>query len=379
MNASIDAPLSAPVQSPPASAGCHQAFERQAALSPQAIAVAFEGGELGYGELNRRANRLAYALRALGARRGRFVGIYLERSPEMLLAMLAVLKSGAAYLPLDPAYPQARLRSMLDDAAPRVLVTTQGLAAALPMHAAHSVLIEQALLAAARDDDIDAGVRAADLAYLMYTSGSTGRPKGVLVTHGGVVNYLDWRASYFALRASDRVLQKASLSFDDSVWEILEPLSAGATVVLAQPRFEFDSAYLVRLIAQQRISAACFVPSLLRTIIEEPGVRACAGLRRLTTGGETLSVELQRRVLERLPGTALYNGYGATETTIASTFWRASMRPGRARCRSVGRSPIPRCMCSMHSAAGAGRGGRGDLHRRRRRRARLPAPAGAHR
>ncbi|MFI4868005.1 MAG: amino acid adenylation domain-containing protein [Steroidobacterales bacterium] len=330
MNASIDAAIKAPVPAAIAPGGCHQAFERQAALTPAASAVVFERGELDYRELNRRANRLANELRSLGARRGRIIGIYLERSTEMLVAVLAVLKSGAAYLPLDPAYPAARLQNMLDDAAPAVVLTTQRLAGTLPMHAARPVLIEHALAHRARDDDIDAGVRSADVAYLMYTSGSTGRPKGVLVTHGGVANYLAWRHSYFPLHADDRVLQKASLSFDDSVWEILEPLSAGAVVILARAHFEFDSAYLVSLIAQRRITAACFVPSLLHAIVEEPGVGACDSLRRLTTGGETLSVELQRRVLERLPAATLYNGYGATETTIASTFWQCINAPGQS-------------------------------------------------
>jgi len=342
VNAAIDAAVDAALPAAIAPGGCHQAFERRAALTPQATAVAFEGGELDYRELNRRANRLAHELRALGARRGRYIGICLERSAEMLVAVLAALKSGAAYLPLDPSYPAARLRDMLDDAAPAVLLSTERIAGTLPTHAARLLLIEHALAHGAddahdahdahdaREEDLDTGVRSADVAYLMYTSGSTGKPKGVLVTHGGVANYLAWRHSYFPLHAADRVLQKASLSFDDSVWEMLEPLSAGAAVILARARYEFDSAYLVALMAQWRITAACFVPSLLHAIIEEPAVAGCDSLRRLTTGGETLSIELQRRVLERLPGAALYNGYGATETTIASTFWQCVDAPGQS-------------------------------------------------
>ena len=325
MSASIDVAVEASL----ARGGCHQAFERQAALTPLSIAVICDRGAITYDELNRRANRLAHQLRALGAGRGRFVGICLTRSPDMLVAVLAVLKSGAAYLPLDPAYPAARLGTMLEDAAAALLLSSEPLAGALPSHGARTVLMEQAVAAGGRDDDIDAGVTPTDVAYLMYTSGSTGRPKGVLVTHGGVANYLAWRHSYFPLHGADRCLQKASLSFDDSVWEILEPLGAGASVILARPGFEFDSAYLVQLMREQRITAACFVPSLLRMIVEQPGVEACASLRRLTTGGETLSVELQRRVLQRLPGAALYNGYGATETTIASTFWKCIELPGQ--------------------------------------------------
>jgi amino acid adenylation domain-containing protein len=325
----VSATIDLAVDTAAAPGGCHQAFERQADLTPLAIAVICDSGKITYAELNWRANRLAHQLRALGTRRGGFVGICLTRSPDMLVAVLAVLKSGAAYLPLDPSYPAARLETMLEDAAPTVLLTTQSLATALPRHAARAVFIEHTPAADAGDDNIDASVTCADVAYLMYTSGSTGRPKGVLVTHGAVANYIAWRHSYFPLHATDRCLQKASLSFDDSVWEILEPLGAGASVILARPGFEFDSAYLVQLIAQQRVTAACFVPSLLRMIVEEPGIESCQSLRRLTTGGETLSVALQQRVLRRLSGAALYNGYGATETTIASTFWKCVELPGQ--------------------------------------------------
>jgi amino acid adenylation domain-containing protein len=312
-----------------ASAGCHAAFEARAKRTPAAVAVAFEGREVSYAELERRSHALAARLQALGARRGQFVGIHLERSPEMVITVLAVLKSGAAYLPLDPAYPPGWLRAMLDDAAPVVLVTTAQGSQSLPLHAARLLRID-------RDDvDVersqlrgDAAVSARDIAYLMYTSGSSGPPKGVLVTHGGVTNYLAWRTGYFPLAPGDRCLQKASLSFDDSVWEILEPLSVGACVVLARPRYEYDGAYLVRLMAAERITAACFVPSVLRVVAEEPGAGECRWLRRLTTGGEALSIALQRRVRERFPTATLYNGYGTVETTIASTFWKCIDEPG---------------------------------------------------
>jgi aspartate racemase len=305
--------------------GCHEPFETQAARKPDSVAVIDETGCMTYAELNGRANRLARELRALGARRGALVGIHLERSPEMLVAVLAVLKSGAAYVPLDPAFPRARLGIMLDDAAPVVLITTERLIATLPEHGARTLTMDQATWPdSSRERNVGDRLTSTDLAYVMYTSGSTGTPKGVMVTHGGVENYLAWRKSYFPLTPADRCLQKASLSFDDSVWEILEPLCAGASVVLARPQFEYDSGYLVKLIAEQRITAACFVPSLLHSIVDEPALESCKTLRRLTTGGETLSVALQRRVRERLPAARLYNGYGTTETTIASTFWQCS-------------------------------------------------------
>ena len=229
--------------------------------TPNAVALVFGSTRVSYADLNRSANRFARRLRAVGAKRGKRVGICLERSPEMVIAMLAVLKSGAAYVPLDPTYPQARLRTMLEDADSVVLVTTERISAELPPHAARPLYIDQEPAAAgAADDNPGIPVGAEDIAYVIYTSGSTGRPKGVLVTHGGVSNQLAWRSSYFPVEPSDQFLQSASLSFDDSVWEILEPLSAGACLVLTRPRFEYDSAYLVKLMVEQRITARLFRP-----------------------------------------------------------------------------------------------------------------------
>ncbi len=276
------------------------------------------------------ANRLAHKLKALGAKRGKRVGICLERSVEMVVALLAVLKSGAAYVPLDPSYPAARLHTMLIDSDPAVLVTTQRISAELPTCAARSLYIEQDEDShLTTQDNPGTPIESADVAYVIYTSGSTGTPKGVLVTHGGVCNHLAWRASFFPLGSADRCLQTASLSFDDSVWEILEPLSAGACVVLTRPRFEYDSAYLVKLMIEERLTVACFVPSLLRAVIDEPDIVRCRALRRLTTGGEGLSVSLQQRVLQRLPWAGFYNGYGTTEGTIASVYWKCVDIPGQ--------------------------------------------------
>ncbi|HTV80663.1 MAG TPA: amino acid adenylation domain-containing protein [Steroidobacteraceae bacterium] len=330
--------------------GCLAAFEAQAARTPAAIAIVSEGRATDYAQLNGQANALAQRLVALGARRGRFVGVHLERSPAMVVAVLATLKSGAAYVPLDPAYPAARLRTMLDDSTPCIILTRSTDAAALPPHAAQVLRMD-------RDTDLgSAGAAPAqipptdmDVAYLMYTSGSSGTPKGVLVTHGGVRNYLEWRSSYFPLTAADRCLQKASLSFDDSVWEMLEPLSTGARLILARPRFEYDTAYLVALMRQEQVTAACFVPSLLRALVEEPGADACHTLRRLTTGGETLTMALQRRVRDRFSSATLYNGYGTTETTIASTFWRCIDEP-HARAVPIGH-PIANTQVHLLDAA----------------------------
>jgi amino acid adenylation domain-containing protein len=328
---SLLAACSGPIMAFPAERACHAEFEMRARDTPNAVALVFGSTRVSYADLNRSANWLARRLRAVGAKRGKRVGICLERSPEMVIAVLAVLKSGAAYVPLDPTYPQARLRTMLEDADSVVLVTTERISAELPPHAARPLYIDQEPAAAgAADDNPGIPVGAADIAYVIYTSGSTGRPKGVLVTHGGVSNQLAWRRSYFPVEPSDQFLQSASLSFDDSVWEILEPLSAGACLVLTRPRFEYDSAYLVELMVEQRITVACFVPSLLRAVIEEPDIASCGSLRRLEAGGEALCGSLQRRVRERLPAAELHNGYGTTEATIVSLNWRCTDISGQS-------------------------------------------------
>jgi amino acid adenylation domain-containing protein len=310
--------------------GCHAQFEAMASIRPQAIALSCSGSEVSYGELNLRANRLARQLRAYGAKPGNRVAICVERSPEMVIAVLAVMKSGAAYVPLDPSYPQARMHMMLVDADPVVLMTTERISTTLPPHAARPLYIDQETASAGGSDNLAIQIGASDVAYIIYTSGSTGTPKGVLVTHGNVSNHLAWRRSYFPVRPIDRCLQSASLSFDDSVWEIFEPLTAGACLVLTRPQFEYDSAYLVKLIIAERVSVACFVPSLLRAVIEEPHIGACGTLRRISTGGEGLSVALERRVLEQLPAAEFFNGYGTTETTIGSLYWKCCAIPGQS-------------------------------------------------
>lgn len=308
---------------------CLESFENRAAKTPGAIALTFGDTQLSYAQLNHRASTLARRLRSLGAKPGKRIGICLERSAEMVIAVLAVLKSAAAYVPLDPTYPQARLRTMLDDSSPIVLITTERISASLPPYAARPLYIDQEPVEAESSDEA-LQVSPEDIAYVIYTSGSTGTPKGVLVTHGNVSNHLAWRHSYFPLEPADRCLQTASLSFDDSVWEILEPLSAGANLVLTRPRFEYDSTYLVKLMADVRVTVACFVPSLLRAIIEAQQIEACGSLRRLTTGGEGLTLALQQRVRERLPNAAFFNGYGTTEATIASVYWRCEEIPGQS-------------------------------------------------
>jgi amino acid adenylation domain-containing protein len=315
----------------------HQLFERQAARVPSSVALMFGDQRLTYGELNRRANQLAHYLRRLGVGPEVRVGLCLERSVEMVVGLLAVLKAGGAYVPLDPAYPKERLAFMLEDARASVLLGQDRHTKDLPLKGLRVVGLdaEGRPFAAESGEDPASGVGADNLAYVMYTSGSTGRPKGVMVCHRSVVNHLHWRHEYFPIGPTDRGLQKASLSFDDSVWEIFEPLQAGAQLVLARPGAQADSADLARLIAERGITTACLVPSLLRVFLEEPRIEDCVSLRRVTTGGEALSLELQERFFSRLQA-GLHNGYGPTEATISATFWTCE-RDGGRRSVPIGR------------------------------------------
>ena len=301
----------------------HTLVARQAAMTPEAVAVVEGAGQLTYAELDRRAERLARRLREMGVAPDVRVAVCLERSSHLVVALLGVLRAGGAYVPLDPAYPPERLEFMLRDSGALLLLTQQRLRPELPAGDWQVVCADAEIEPfPGASVELEANrVRADNLAYVMYTSGSTGRPKGVMVSHRAVLNHLRWRQTYFPLSPEDRGLHKSSLSFDDSVWEIFEPLLAGARLILARPGGQSDAAYLVQLIAEQQVTTACFVPTLLRAFLEEPDLDRCTSLRRVTTGGEALSLELEERFFARFGTASLHNGYGPTETTISATFW----------------------------------------------------------
>jgi amino acid adenylation domain-containing protein len=301
----------------------HHMVEAQVLRTPKATAVVCGTQQLTYEELNQRANQRAHYVQQLGVGPERLVGICMERSLDMIVALLGILKAGGAYVPLDRAYPAERLAFMIQDAQLSLLLTQQHLLPGRFPQGTQVVYLDtlQPVLASQSVQNPDSPVAGDHLAYVIYTSGSTGQPKGVLICHRGVCNYLQWRHHYFPLTEADAVLQTASISFDDSVWEIFEPLSVGACLVFAEPGTEYDVRQLVPVILRQQITAVCFVPSLLRAFLEVQGVDDCRGLRRVTTGGETLPVELVERFFAHLSAD-LYNGYGPTEATIGVTFWK---------------------------------------------------------
>jgi amino acid adenylation domain-containing protein/non-ribosomal peptide synthase protein (TIGR01720 family) len=305
----------------------HAWIEDQAARTPDAVALVFEAEELTYGELDRRADRLARRLQARGCGPESRVGVLLERSCELLVALLGILKAGAAYVPLDPDHPADRLAFQERDARLRLIVTRAGLADRLPGDRAGAgdrfLLLEHGEPAAG---DLTDGPLAVDIdpghpAYVLYTSGSTGRPKGAVIPHRAIVNRLLWMQDALRLSAADRVLQKTPFSFDVSVWELFWPLMTGARLVVALPGGHRDNASLARLIAGQGITVLHFVPSMLQLFLEEPGVAECHTLRDVVCSGEALPTELARRFAARLGHARLHNLYGPTEAAVDVTSW----------------------------------------------------------
>jgi len=300
----------------------HEFIERQADRTPDAKAIVFESEALTYRELEKRANQLAHLLRARGAGPNTLVGIAMERSVELVVALLAVLKSGAAYVPIDPEYPADRIAHMLEDANPPVLLTQQRLSPMFNSYGEKVIAVDTPGTFYQFPEERPLPVAAPDnYAYVIFTSGSTGRPKGAINTHRGIVNRLCWMQEEYGLNAGDRVLQKTPFSFDVSVWEFFWPLMTGATLVVARPGGHRDAAYLARLIADERITTLHFVPSMLQIFLEEPLIADCKTLRRVICSGEALPVELERRFFRQLDA-ELHNLYGPTEAAVDVTSWR---------------------------------------------------------
>ncbi|MBJ6763015.1 amino acid adenylation domain-containing protein [Myxococcaceae bacterium JPH2] len=307
-------------------------MEAQAARTPDAVALEYDGARLTYRELDARANQLAHALRARGVGPESRVGLCVERSLEMVVGLLGTLKAGGAYVPLDPGYPPERLTWMLEDARPTVLLAQERLLSRLPAsHGAQVLTLDTGWDAIAREPTTapDSSPTPDSLAYIIFTSGSTGRPKGAMNAHGPVVNRLLWMQAAYGLRAHDVVLQKTPFSFDVSVWEFFWPLMTGAKLVMARPGGHQEPAYLSRLITEAGVTTLHFVPSMLQAFLDEPGVESCVSLRRVVCSGEALPLELKETCLRKLPGAGLHNLYGPTEAAVDVTYHACVANDGR--------------------------------------------------
>ena len=296
-------------------------FERQADRTPDAPALAFDGAVLSYDALDRRANRLAALLRARGVGREDVVALCMDGAPETIVAVLGILKAGAAYLPLDPAYPRDRIAFMIEDAGARIALTQTALLALVAPLAGTALALDGDLPELARHADARTAPAAApnDTAYVMYTSGSTGRPKGVVVPHAGVVNTIACFAAIYAdgLGPGGHVLQFSSLGFDTSVREIFEALSTGATLHVARRDDMLAGEPLVRLMRERGITMATLAPSVWASLpaAELPALRIAA------SGGESC---IPSTIERWAPGRAFYNGYGPTETSICNSTSRCT-------------------------------------------------------
>lgn len=304
----------------------HALFEAQVERTPDAPALIRGSETLTYRQFNEAANQLAHFLRARGVEAGTGVGIFAERSFEMMIGVYATIKAGGAYVPLDPEHPADRIRFMADDSGIDLVLTQAHLVDALPEGGFERLVLDgpdRPWSDQPSSNPSSSGEWVShpdDLAYLLYTSGSTGRPKGVMIEHRAIVNRLLWMQEAFPLDATDCVLQKTPYTFDVSVWELFWPHQVGARLVMAEPGGHRDTAYLASVIAANEVTTLHFVPSMLQLFVEEPTVGICTSVKRVICSGEALPRSLQDRLFEVLD-TELHNLYGPTEAAVDVTWW----------------------------------------------------------
>jgi amino acid adenylation domain-containing protein len=315
----------------------HELFEAQVERTPESVAVEYEGQQLTYRELNQRANQLAHYLQTQGVGPDALVGVCMERSLELVVALYGILKAGGAYVPIDPDYPQERISYMLEDAGFSVLLTQSRIIDRLPSRGAKTLCLDDGWKQIAGEATTNpAKVTTPDnLAYMIYTSGSTGKPKGAMNTHRAICNRLLWMQSQYQLTEADRILQKTPVSFDVSVWEFFWPPLTGARLVLAKPGGHQDPAYLINLITGQQITVAHFVPSMLAIFLAEPRAELCVSLRHIICSGEALPFNLQEQFFKLLPA-QLHNLYGPTEAAVDVTHWTCR-RDNKRKIVPIGR------------------------------------------
>ncbi|MDQ0606974.1 amino acid adenylation domain-containing protein [Variovorax sp. W1I1] len=311
----------------------HHTIAQHAKQQPDAVALLFGEQALSFAELDRRANRLAHRLVALGVKPDMRVGIVMERSVEMVVGLLAILKAGGAYLPLDPDYPLQRLAYMVEDSGIALLLTHRATREHIAERAGLARLeVDSTDLSNELDTDPGIALHGENLAYVIYTSGSTGKPKGAAVRHAALHSCMAWMQDTYRLGRENTVLHKAPFGFDVSVWEMFWPLTAGARLVVAKPGDHRDPARLVELIRRHQITTLNFVPSMLQAFLAHKDIESSTRLQHIICGGEAMPAETQKETLQRLHGATLQNLYGPTETTIHVTRWT---------CRDDGQSLVP--------------------------------------
>ncbi|NRB37046.1 MAG: amino acid adenylation domain-containing protein [Pseudomonadales bacterium] len=303
----------------------HVLFEQQVEKTPNAIAVSDKNQSLSYQQLNNRANQLAQQCIKQGLSAESLVGVCSTRSVHMMTALLAVLKSGCAYVPLDPDFPLERLSFMAEDTAINTLLVDENsfsLGQTLAADKLQLITLNDGLFNdAALTENPNINIRNDALFNVIYTSGSTGTPKGVMVPHSGICNRLLWMQNTYPLTSHDKILQKTPYSFDVSVWELFWPIITGSQSYFADAEGHKDPTYLRDIIQSQNITTTHFVPSMLAAFLHTADIEKCSSLRHVFCSGEALQLEHQRRFFERLNNTTLHNLYGPTEASIDVSFY----------------------------------------------------------
>ena len=305
----------------------HHLFEEQAEKTPDAVAVVFEDIQMTYREFNKKANILAHYLISLGVGPEIFVCICMERSLDMVLAIYAIIKAGGAYIPIDPDYPEDRVKYMLEDSEGKIILAQEKFRELLSDVKADIIFTDSSDNIFKEDKHssnnpcID--IKSENAAYMIYTSGSTGKPKGVVNTHKGILNRLLWMQDAYMLNSEDVVLQKTPFSFDVSVWEFLWPLFTGASIVAAKPGGHMDPDYLSYLIRKEKITTLHFVPSMLSAFLDSADTEFCGSIKRVICSGEALSPDIQKRFFKKF-NCELHNLYGPTEAAIDVSYWECT-------------------------------------------------------
>jgi len=306
----------------PAGLTLHGLVHAQAARAPDSTAVVYNDVELSYRQLDQQANRIADALlRHYHVKRGDVVGVMLERSAHTVVALLGVMKAGAAYVPINPRHPWDTVSYMLENAGVTVLLVDSDSIGAAAKFSGQLLVMDIELRGSAAADDVQAAASGADLAYVIYTSGSTGRPKGVAVEHRAAVNTILWRNAFYGLTAADVNLQIPSFSFDSSVVDIFCVLSSGGLLLIPGEEARLDARQLEALCARRGVTTCILTPSYYKLLVGE--LKAAApSLRCVTLAGETATADLVAAHLAHLPGVALFNEYGPTENAVCSSACR---------------------------------------------------------
>lgn len=312
----------------------HKLFEQQVQQSPDRPAVLFgdesvdpdEAQTLTYAELNAKANQVAHYLCQQELAPETPIGVYMERSLEMVIALYGILKAGCAYVPLDPTYPQDRVEFMLADTNVPLVLTQHHLRGTVAEQAGQILVLDAdwAPFAKMPETNVETAVESDNLAYVIYTSGSTGTPKGAMNSHRAICNRLEWMQAEYQLTTQDNVLQKTPFSFDVSVWEFFWPLLTGSQLIVAKPEGHKDALYLQQVIDAYEITTLHFVPPMLHSFLDVCQLGSCPSLRHVICSGEALPYELQQR-FHRIFAAGLHNLYGPTEAAVDVTYWPTQM------------------------------------------------------